>query len=641
MKSKKHLILLIIFLSSFRGFARLEAENLKDIDLLKPEFQYLSPTKGYVWSQSGALENFAEIPLEPELLDLQKFILQFFRRSNPNQFVFSESVSGINKYLTTEKIGKLIGFFAVQNREDFTGFENEENLKKLSKQEQISLSKIKNIEDRKTFLRKLFIKKEIIRDANKKLNPIIAEIDSLFFENKKDEKFYAVLLSLLWEKSISRQNILDYYKGLQSYLGESVFSEKGLAVIKNSSLPEESGGGGGSKEETEDRGAQEAWLSSKFVPSDIDPKPEASDLEASLYWVFVNSRAKNSIPLEEQQTAYPYLPTNPKLGFPDCGEVTVKNFIKLILDKNKRDVKGSAEGDYDTRILDSLNAHSDVKEFFKKFNTRERQKTQEARNEWGRLVCRRDGVKYTASETGVRDPSIEGNVCEMNPGRSNMLTLLNRLFQTPPTLYSQVSELFGLKMKDFTWEEFFGKIKEAREKVWGEGEGNFTVSNWEGKNRSEEIGKYRLRTSHFSEILWDFQTGHFHMEEMASARLKDFSDWESKNALDIYALYPTDSKKIGSVIKNLSENYWTKYFLKLSGDMIPNFFQTFNENHSLIRVDKEKLLSLVKIFNNLTADRGRASNNEDLKRRIKDNLFLGYILGSDFLNYESLKNLYN
>lgn len=262
MKSKKHLILLIIFLSSFRGFARLEAENLKDIDLLKPEFQYLSPTKGYVWSQSGALENFAEIPLEPELLDLQKFILQFFRRSNPNQFVFSESVNGINKYLTTEenskritteKIGKLIGFFAMQNREGFEGFDNKENLKKLSKQEQKNLSRIKNKEDRETFLRKFFIKKEIIRDANKNLNQIISKIDDPFFKNKKDEKFYAVLLSLLWEKSISRQNILDYYKGLQSYLGESIFSEKGLTVIKNSSFPEEGGGGGGSKEETEER----------------------------------------------------------------------------------------------------------------------------------------------------------------------------------------------------------------------------------------------------------------------------------------------------------------------------------------------------------------------------------------------------
>jgi ankyrin repeat protein len=630
MKSKKHLILLIIFLSSFRVFARLEAENLKEIDLLKPEFQYLSPTKGYVWSQSGALENFAEIPLEPELLDLQKFILYFFYRANSDDFSVSGSETGISLYLNPEKIGQLLGFFAMQKNQDFKGFDNRINLDQLSTTDKKLYYKAK---EKETFWRRYLIKKEIIN------NKLVNSIEDLFFKHKEDNKFYAVLLSLLWQKAVSKQEILLYYKGLQKYLGDSIFSEKkGLAVIKNSSLPEE-GGGGGSKEDTEDRGVQEAWLSSKFVPSDIEPKPEASNLEGSLYWIFVNSRTKNSIPLETGELAYPYGPN----GFPDCGEMTLKNFIKLILDKSKRVVEGSAEGDYDTRILDSLNAHPDVKEFFKKFNTRELQKTQEARNEWGRITCKRDGVRYFWSETGVRNPNIEGNICEINAGRSNMLTLLNRLFQTPPSLYSQVSELFGLKMKDFIWEEFFQKIKEARQKVWGEVEGDFSVSKWEGDTRYgvEQIGKYRLKTSHFSEILWEFQPSHFHMEEMASARLKDFSDWKSTNALDIYALYPTDSKKIGRVIKGLSENYWTKYFLKLSGDMIPNFFKTFNENHGLIRVDKEKLLSLVKVFNNLTTERGRASNNEDLKRRIKDNLFLGYVFGNDFLNYEALKNLYN
>ena len=631
MKSKKHLILLIIFLSSFRVFARLEAENLKDIDLLKLEFQYLSPTKGYVWSQSGALENFAEIPLEPELLDLQKFILYFFYRANSDDFSVSGSETGISLYLNPEKIGQLLGFFAMQKNQDFKGFDNKINVDQLSKADKKLYYKAKNDKEKETFWRRYLIKKEIIN------NKLVNSIEDLFFKHKEDNKFYAVLLSLLWEKSISRQNILDYYKGLQSYLGESVFSEKGLTVIKNSSLPEE-GGGGGSKETTEDRGVQEAWLSSKFIPSDIETKPEASDLEGSLYWIFVNSRTKNSIPLETGELAYPYGPN----GFPDCGEMTLKNFIKLILDKSKRVVEGSAEGDYDTRILDSLNAHSDVKEFFKKFNTRELQKTQEARNEWGRITCKRDGVRYFWSETGVRNPNIEGNICEINAGRINMLTLLNRLFQTPPSLYSQVSELFGLKMKDFIWEEFFGKIKEARQKVWGEVEGDFSVSKWEGDKRYgvEQIGKYRLKTSHFSEILWEFQPGHFHMAEMASARLKDFSDWKSTNALDIYALYPTDSKKIGRVINSLSKNSDAKYFLKLSGDMIPQFFKIFTQQ-SNISINKEKLLYLFKIFNNLTTERGRASNNEDLKRRIRENLFYEYRLADESLNYESLKDLYD
>jgi hypothetical protein len=578
-------------------------EYLKDIDFLRQEFQHLSPTKGYIWSESGALENFAEIPLEPELLELQKFIRLFFYRLNANEFLVSTRETLISPYLTPYVIGKLIG----------------EACKETPKEVIFSSIKGSKLRDGRLLIESKWTRREIGRQTRL--------VEDLLFKNKKDDKFYAVLLSLLWEKAVSKKDILDYYKGLEEHLGDSIFNEKGLAVIQNVSIPEEAGGGG-SKVDSEDTGAQKAWLSSKFIPSDVETKPDISDLEGSLYWVFLNARGKNDIPLETQGYPKPYLPTN-EMSFPDCGEVFLKNFFKLILDKNKRVVEGSPEGDYDTRILDLLDVHPDVKEFFKEFNTRELQKTQEARNAWGRITCRRDGVKYCKEEKGN---GIGKKICEIDEGRSNMLALLNRLLQSPSTLESE-----SLGVMDFTWEDFFQRIKEVRETVWGEEEGAFSVSEWEGREYGvEEFGEYRLITPHFSKCLWDFQIGHFHMEVLPNNKLIDFNDWESKNALDIYALYPTNLDKIKKLLQQPGESY-AKFFLKLSGDILPQFFREINSSRiSYKGVSNEEVFRLSEIFKTL---KQRASNNKDLERRIKKAFFSGFVLSDELLNYKYLKNI--
>lgn len=85
----KKLLFLLSFL--FFNFNQLSQEKpfvkkLKNLNLLKQEYENLNPVTGFVWTESGALENFAELAFEPELQDLKKMIGILYYRLNPDEF---------------------------------------------------------------------------------------------------------------------------------------------------------------------------------------------------------------------------------------------------------------------------------------------------------------------------------------------------------------------------------------------------------------------------------------------------------------------------------------------------------------------------------------------------------------------------
>ena len=211
--------------------------------------------------------------------------------------------------------------------------------------------------------------------------------------------------------------------------------------------------------------------------------PALSEYEKRLYWISIE--AKDTIPLEKQKYAYPD-PEYKSKNFADCGATSLKNFFKLILDKNGKTIKGSAEGDYDTRILDNLAAHQDVKYFFTQYNTRASQKTQEARDVWGRITCGKE-IKYRTKVFSNKPD------CEIDAGRKNMLALINKLlFTTPAT------------EKITSWEELASKIQAARKAVWSD-DGDFSFRYWQKDGDSDDFGTLPISVKGFSNGL----TGNF------------------------------------------------------------------------------------------------------------------------------------
>ena len=92
---KKLLFLLSFLFINFSqlSLAKPSVEELKNLNLLKPKYEHLNPVTGFVWTESGTLENFAELAFEPELQNLKNMIGILYYRLNPDEFNPSTSES--------------------------------------------------------------------------------------------------------------------------------------------------------------------------------------------------------------------------------------------------------------------------------------------------------------------------------------------------------------------------------------------------------------------------------------------------------------------------------------------------------------------------------------------------------------------
>ena len=59
------------FIFSLESFAKLFPEDLKDLNLTKPEYEYLNPVTGFVWVEGGVLENYGELSQDTQDSDLK------------------------------------------------------------------------------------------------------------------------------------------------------------------------------------------------------------------------------------------------------------------------------------------------------------------------------------------------------------------------------------------------------------------------------------------------------------------------------------------------------------------------------------------------------------------------------------------
>jgi hypothetical protein len=202
------LTLIFILLSPLTAFSKGSPSLLKNINLLSEDYHFLNPAHGFAWIEGGILENYSEIYDAKEDQDEKNLVFvinMFFQRIN--EFTPSNKV----EYLTPERIGGFLGELV--------------NLKD-------SIPKKNKKEELKTELFSSYFSGENHREKTN-INRAINKTIGL----NADARMYFVYLGLLWYKIKNKEDILSYYKGLYTVLGNSAFKE---GVSECSFLTEES-----------------------------------------------------------------------------------------------------------------------------------------------------------------------------------------------------------------------------------------------------------------------------------------------------------------------------------------------------------------------------------------------------------------
>ena len=316
--------------------------------------------------------------------------------------------------------------------------------------------------------------------------------EKLRFLKMEDKKYhplaYRVLSTLLRHKANTRQDYKAYYEGLHTTY------PKGVRLPDN----------------------WDTWLEEKFTPADAfrsAPPDLSMHYDAYLFWVL--NKISAAPPLESGEDAIS------KLGkFPDCGETSLRNFIKLMLDE---------DGHYQLKVLEELGAVPTLIAFFKKFNTRESQQDEKkgaslenlARNEWSNLTVGHKEVRYIPSRH------------DMASGADNMLALLKSL-------------LPGLKSIT-DWNSVFEAIEAARKK---HGLGDFALEN---NMLTDEFGDLLFRVEGLGGFTWNIHILHFFIVPLPSGSLGKY-------------LF-TDKEKEKQVVKDVAVFH--------PGDGLPNNFEKF------------------------------------------------------------------
>ncbi len=124
--------------------------------------------------------------------------------------------------------------------------------------------------------------------------------------------------------------------------------------------------------------------------------------------------------------------------FPDCGETSLRNFFNALL-------YNPLAGQFDTEILEKLNAKSQLIEFYKKYKTPEFitsiAEGKNAYNDWAVVVSGLPHVKY----------NIAGG-CEIQPGVSNMLAVIENLLPGVDTFEALKEKLANYNVSfDISW----------------------------------------------------------------------------------------------------------------------------------------------------------------------------------------------
>lgn len=200
-----------------------------------------------------------------------------------------------------------------------------------------------------------------VKDEYKNINVIEDYISKSFPLKESDKEFFHVVLGILWWNSGNKEGILEYYRGLNEEL------------VRKVSIPAN-------------------------FETDIYTYRELDSFDKDDYLMCIAKyyiQMVGIVTLQSQEYAKFDIPC--EINFADCGEASLRNFIKIITYSNRGNT-------FNENILDKLGAIVKVKNFFNVFSTDDLQSSDKemeifgglytSRNAWAIIVSNLPGVNY-------------------------------------------------------------------------------------------------------------------------------------------------------------------------------------------------------------------------------------------------------
>jgi len=274
-----------------------------------------------------------------------------------------------------------------------------------------------------------------------KVNEIIDLIDKSFVYNDMD--YYHVLLAVLISVATNKEGIKQYYEGINS-IGI------GAPII----IPDD-------------------FVTDFFTKDEISVELIKEDEQLDDYYrICVLLTNPKNITLQDHGRSTLYnqcKPPYPHVSATDCGETSLRNFIKIITYDDTTET-------YNIEILDKLGAIEEIKEFFRIFNDDAKQNDDKTKVEifggnynvkdaWFKITSGLDGVKYNSGCAG------EDNIAEINSGLnvdesgSNMLQVITQLFKNVVT-WESFNEIIGARVIARLDEDGHGTVQVLVDYLW-------------------------------------------------------------------------------------------------------------------------------------------------------------------------------
>ena len=142
------------------------------------------------------------------------------------------------------------------------------------------------------------------------------------------EGIFSIVLAILWEISDDKSGIREYYEGLKEYI-----------PVK---IPDD-------------------FEDTTYTPNELENYVTDNKSDYNYILAYVSNKINGLLSIQEQQ--YPKFKVNEvQITFPDCGEISLKNFIKILCFDEKKN-------EFDIDKLSSLEPIQDIKTFFTIFDT--------------------------------------------------------------------------------------------------------------------------------------------------------------------------------------------------------------------------------------------------------------------------------
>ena len=377
---------------------------------------FLNPIYGFIYYQTDFIKNNYNFCDNTKKNNICWFIKQLFHKLSENEPI--QPTSLILRNIKPKDIGIILGslyFYKIYKSElniklnEYNKIKSSEikngkaidhadiiklndNIKKIN----LNISKL--ISDYNTFIENYIIEKNYVKqDIKEKINIICNTIK--IENNINNEQFFRTILAILWYISNDKNNIRQYYEGINEsfcYFNE-IFDKRIDTII-----------------------ISDEYVVQNFLANE---PLENITFEKAL---FLTSKSLMNLTLYNQH--YSYYKGN---RFPDCGESIIRSFINIICFNHLKNI-------FDTEILSSYGADCKVLEYYEVFNNFEKQTSEkklkifginmDARDAWNEVVSNLPDVCYAENRNGF-----SYNICALNSNPQNrtlnFLLILKKLFK--------------------------------------------------------------------------------------------------------------------------------------------------------------------------------------------------------------------